>query len=382
MSSWGSPGGVSEHAASIDTPLGADMENIRDIEVVAPNFKKRLSGVTSTIVQLVPLQDKMRLGIAAFGPGLPDFVPRIRFWQVPGLLRRPAKRRCRVWHARRNVEMVGGLILRHVFRAPLKLLFTSASQRHHKPFTKWLIRRMDAVIATSRKTATYLQVPNTVIMHGIDTERFCPAADMADAKRAHGLDPKVKIAGCFGRIRHQKGTDLFVEAMIRLLPDRPDWIAVIAGRTTAEHSRFETQLRDKIAAAGLSDRIRFIGEHTDIEHRYQELSLFIAPQRWEGFGLTPLEAMACGVPVVAADVGAFSELIVEGETGTIVERDNLQAMVDATAQLMDDDVRREAAGRAGVDHIRKNFQLEREAENLILMYERLMSTGEGPAVAA
>ena len=375
----GRPGGVSERVATDSSPLGAAMGNIRDIEVVAPNFKKRLSGVTATVVQLVPLQGKMRLGIAALGPGLPPAVPRIRLWQVPGLLRRPANRRCRVWHARRNIEMVGGLILRHIFRAPLKLIFTSASQRHHKPFTKRLIRRMDVVIATSHKTAAYLQVPSTVIMHGVDTGRFCPAVDKAASNRALGLDPNVKIVGCFGRIRHQKGTDLFVETMIRLLPQRADWIAMIAGRTTAEHTEFEQQLRGKIAAAGLSDRIRFVGEHTAIEQKYQELSLLVAPQRWEGFGLTPLEAMACGVPVVATDVGAFSELIVEGKTGTIVERDNLDAMVAATARFMDDEPLRKAAGQAGVDHVRKNFRLEREAQSLIMVYERLMSAEGSPA---
>ena len=347
--------------------------NIRETEVIAPNFKIRLSGVTSTIVQLVPLMRKLRLGIAALGPGLPESVLQMRFWQVPLLLRRPAGRPYRIWHARRNTEMLGGLILRHVFRAPLKLLFTSASQRHHKPLTKWLIRRMDAVVATSRKTATYLEVPNTVIMHGIDTARFCPASDQAVVKRALGLDPAMKIAGCFGRIRHQKGTDLFVDTMIRLLPERPDWMAIITGRTTAEHRGFERVLREKIAAAGLLDRIRFVGEHPAIEQLYQSLSLFVAPQRWEGFGLTPLEAMASGVPVVAADVGAFSELIVEGKTGTVIEADSLETMVAATAVYLDDASLGEASGRAAIEHVRKNFPLEREAENLIAVYQRLMS---------
>ena len=348
--------------------------SIRETEVIAPNFKRRLSGVTSTIVQLVPLMKKLGLGIATLGPGLPESVPRTRFWQVPWLLRRPAGRPFRVWHARRNTEMVGGVILRHIFRAPLKLLFTSASQRHHKPFTKWLIRRMDAVVATSRKTAGYLEVPNTVIMHGIDTARFCPVRDQAAAKQALGLDPTMKIAGCFGRIRHQKGTDLFVDTMIRLLPERPDWMAIIAGRTTTEHRGFEKELRERIAAAGLSDRIRFVGEHTAIEQWYQVLSLFIAPQRWEGFGLTPLEAMACSVPVIAADVGAFSELIVEGKTGTVIEPDSVEAMPAAAAVYMDDTPFREASGESAVEHVRKDFPLEREAENLIAVYRELMSS--------
>ena len=350
--------------------------NICETEVIAPNFKMRLSGVTSTIRQLVPLMEKLGLGIVALGPGLPQSVPHMRFWQVPWLFRRPAGRTCRVWHARRSVEMLWGLILRHIFRMPLKLLFTSASQRHNKSFTKWLIRRMDAVVATSRKTAAYLEVPNTVVMHGIDTARFCPVSDQTAAKRALGLDPAIKIAGCFGRIRHQKGTDLFVDTMIRLLPERPDWMAIIAGRTTAKHKGFEKALREKIAAAGLSDRIRFVGEHTAIEQWYQVLSLLVAPQRWEGFGLTPLEAMACGVPVVAADDGVFSELIVQGKTGTVIEPDNLEAMAGATAVYLDDTKFRTASGQVAVEHVNKNFPLEREAEKLIEVYRQLMS---GPA---
>ena len=351
------------------------MVNTRDVEVIAPNFKKRLSGVTSTIVQLVPLQNELGTRVATLGPGLPDTIPRLRYRQLPGLLLRPSGGTYRVWHARRNVEMIGGLILRHIFRAPLKLLFTSASQRRHRWLTKWLIRRMDAVIATSRKTAAYLEVPNTVVMHGIDTDRFCPLADKAAAKQELGLDPTKKIAGCIGRVRHQKGTDLFVETMIRLLPDRPDWIGIVAGRTTVEHQTFEAELRERIAAAGLSDRILFVGEHTDIERWYQVLSLFIAPQRWEGFGLTPLEAMACGVPVVAADVGAFSELIVDGETGLDIDRDDLEAMVDATEPLMDDDELRHEAGAASIAHVATDFPLEREAANLIAIYRGLIGAG-------
>jgi len=344
-----------------------------ETEVIAPNFKMRLSGVTSTIIQLVPLMRTLGLGIKALGPGLPKSLPRLKFWQYFRLLRRPKGRPYRVWHARRNTEMVGGLILKHIFRAPLKLVFTSASQRHHKRFTKWLIRRMDVVVATSRKTAAYLEVPNTVVMHGIDTERFCPVADKAAAKRALGFDPTKEIVGCIGRIRRQKGTDLFVDTMIRLLPERPNWVAIIAGRTTPEHAAFETELREKIDAAGLSDRILFVGEHKAIERWYQVLSLLVAPQRWEGFGLTPLEAMACGVPVVAADVGAFSELIVEGKTGAVIEPDSLGGMTAATAVYLDDDALRETSGRAALEHAREKFPLRREAERLIEVYRGLMT---------
>lgn len=362
---------ASENRQPTASPSGK--VRIRDTEVIAPNFKMRLSGVTSTIIQLVPLMKKLGVGIATLGPGLPHSLPRVRYRQLPALFLRPKGNPNRVWHARRNTEMLGGLILRYLFRFPLQLLFTSASQRKHTGYTKWLIRRMDAVVATSRKTAAYLEVPHTVVMHGIDTSRFCPIDDLAAAKRTLGLDPTKKIVGCFGRIRHQKGTDLFVDSMIAALPERPEWIAIIAGRTTAEHKGFEKQLRHRIEAAGLADRILFVGEHTDIERWYQVLSLFIAPQRWEGFGLTPLEAMACGVPTIANDVGAFSELIVEGKTGVVIEPDNVETMTAAAKVYMDDESFLEKSGEAAIEHIHENFPLEREAETLCGIYRQLMA---------
>lgn len=354
--------------------MGKTRVDLARLHVVAPNFKRRLSGVTSTIIQLVPLQAR-EIGIATLGPGLPEYLPKLRWWQVPGLLRRPKGARVRVWHARRNPEMLAGVVLRDIFRAPLKLVFTSASQRHHKRWTKFLIRRMDAVIATSRKTAAYLEVPNSVIMHGIDTERFHPPADRGEAARELGLDPKQLYVGCFGRVRHQKGTDLFVDAMIGLLPKYPHWSAIIAGRATAEHAGFEADLRARVEKAGLADRILFVGEHKDIERWYRALSLFIAPQRWEGFGLTPLEAMASGVPVVAADVGAFSELMEEGMTGTLIPRGDPDAMAVAAEHWMNDEVRLEKAGEASLKHVRDRFPLAGEVRSLIDLYSDVLTGG-------
>lgn len=352
--------------------MAAAPVDLSRVHVVVPNFKKRLSGVTSTIIQLVPLQAK-QIGIATLGPGLPDHLPKLRWWQVPGLLRRPQGAPVRVWHARRNPEMLAGVVLRDIFRAPLKLVFTSASQRRHKRWTKFLIRRMDAVIATSRKTAAYLEVPNTVVMHGIDTDRFHPPADRDGAARELGLDPDRLYVGCFGRIRHQKGTDLFVDAMIALLPRHPQWSAIVAGRATAEHKGFETELRARVEKAGLADRILFVGEHRDIERWYRPLSLFIAPQRWEGFGLTPLEAMASAVPVIATDVGAFSELIEDGTTGTLIPRDDLGAMIAAAGRWMGDEGKRKAGAEEALMRAQTHFPLEQEVNKLIIKYQCLQN---------
>jgi len=337
--------------------------------VVAPNFKKRLSGVTSTIIQLVPLQAQ-RFAIASLGSGLPDHVPQLRWSQVFGLLRRPEGKPFRIWHARRNPEMIGGILLRDVFRAPMTLVFTSAAQRDHKPFTKWLIRRMDAVIATSARSGSFLEVPHTVIRHGVDTASFVPAVDRAAAVAEAGF-PEQRLVGCFGRVREQKGTDLFVAAMIALLPSRPYWTAVISGRVTDDNRAFADGLKARIKAAGLENRIRFLGEVPDIKAWYERVSLYVAPSRNEGFGLTPLEAMACGAPVVASDAGAYAEMIVPGETGAVMPAGDGDALQQAIQIYLDHPALAEAHGAKALAHVRAAFPLQGEADAIQAVYERL-----------
>jgi len=344
---------------------------VQDVEVVAPNFKRRLSGVTSTIVQLIPLQRAKGLNIATMGPGLPDTLPHLGWSALWSFRSKPATKPFRIWHARRNIEMLAGIFMRDVLRMKLRLIFTSAAQRDHKPFTKWLIRRMNAVIATSGRSGSFLEVPHQVIMHGVDLERFHPPVGDEDSFAASGLPGKYAV-GCFGRVRSSKGTDLFVDAMIALLPKYPDWTAIITGRTTAEHQSFEDALKAKIAAAGLQDRILILGEVPDIRVWYRRLTLYVAPSRNEGFGLTPLEAMASQTAVVASDAGAYAEMIVEG-TGTSVAAGDGDALRKAIEPYLADPALAERDGENALRHVRATFPLEKEAAAISAVYERVFA---------
>jgi mannosyltransferase len=345
--------------------------DLSDIEIVAPNFKRRLSGVTSTIVQLIPKQVALGTRIVALGPGLPPHLPKLGWAQLPALWIKPRRYRTRVWHARRNNEMLFGLFLRAVLRMPLKLLFTSAAQRRHSAYTRWLIRRMHAVIATSTRSGGFLEVPHTVIQHGVDLNLFHPPEVPADRMAATDL-PGLYLVGCFGRVRHQKGTDLFVQAMISLLPHHPDWTAIVCGRVTPEHRTFADDLVKTVAAAGLQDRIRFMGEVDDIRPWYRRATLYVAPSRNEGFGLTPLEAMASQTVVVASDAGAYAEMIVPGETGIVVPAGDGTALTAAIETYLADPDEARRQGQNAVVHVRSNFALEKEATAIGDVYAGLL----------
>lgn len=345
-------------------------ESLEDTEIVAPHFKRRLSGVTSSIIQLVPAQRQHGDKVATIGPGLPDWLPHLPLSALFKLWRPPRHRALRIWHARRNIEMLPGIVMRDLLRMKLALLFTSAAQRRHSSWTRFLIRRMDAVVATSARSGSFLEVPHRVIRHGIDLTRFSPPASPDDDMAATGL-PGRHLIGCFGRIRHQKGTDLFVDAMIALLPHYPYWTAILCGRITPEHAAFGDELKARIAAAGLSERILFLGEVEDVRPWYRRLSLYVAPSRNEGFGLTPLEAMASQTATVASDAGAYAELIVDGETGAVVPAGDGSALTQAIEPYLADPARAAAHGLNGLAHVRTHFAIEREAAALSDVYAAL-----------
>lgn len=343
------------------------------IDVIAPNFKRRLSGVTSTIQRVVPVQAET-MAVAALGPGLAADVPRVRFRDFWKMWRPTGRYPHRVWHARRNVEMLAGIVARDILRMPLRLLFTSASQRVHTGWSRFLISRMDGVISTSTRTATYLKVPSTVINHGIDLDAFAPAVDKAALKARLGL-PDRPLVGCFGRVRHQKGTDVFVDAMIEVCRNDPAPAVVLLGRATAEHTGFQDELIARVKAAGLADRILFCGEVPPeaTPDWYRVLDLYVAPQRWEGFGVTPLEAMATAVPVVATRVGAFDELVVDGVTGTLIAPGSVEEMASAVARWLGDEEKRKIAAEAGRQRAIGTFSIAREAEAINAVYRRLLA---------
>ncbi|MCS6892808.1 MAG: glycosyltransferase family 4 protein [Rhodovarius sp.] len=345
---------------------------LRDLVAVAPNLHLRWSGVTATILSLVPLQAR-EIAIAATGVGLPGGIPRFPLIQLLTQgWSRPPGRPFRIWHARRNDEMLVGILLRDLLRQPWKLVFTSDAQRRHTGWTRFLLDRMDGLICTSPGGCACLDRPAALVPHGVDTARFRPAEDRAAEWAASGL-PGRRGIGVFGRIRASKGTDLFVEAMIRLLPRYPDVTAVVTGLATPKERDFLEALQRKVRQAGLEERIRFLGECPPEEMPlwFRRVSVLVAPQRIEGFGLTPLEAMASGTAVVATRTGAAPVLILDGKTGRLVPPNDLEALVAAIDPLLADPDLAERMGRAGREHVCAHHDIAREVAGLAAVYEAL-----------
>jgi mannosyltransferase len=349
-----------------------------EIEVIIPNLKRRYSGGTAVNRTIAPLiAERCRAGW--FGLDRPQGVARLSVGDLLRLrLHHPKRRSARIWHARRNTEMLLGLLLKRLGWR-LKLIFNSAGQRRKTPYTDFLIARMDAVIATSETSASFLRRPATVIHHGVDVETYLPPADRLAAFAATGLPGKYGI-GTFGRVRRQKGVDLFVEAACRLLPKYPDFTAVVIGFVSVDNRLFVEGLKQRIAAAGLSDRIRFLGELPieEVPLWYQRISIYVFASRVEGFGLTMLEAMAAGDAVVATRAGSAETVIVDGETGMLAPIDDVDGLVQALETLMRNPERIADMGAGARARVVKDFSRDREVDEIVSVYRKLWEGERAP----
>jgi mannosyltransferase len=348
-----------------------DTESAGDLQLIVPNLHRRYSGVTATNRMVAP-KLAMLSRAAWFGSDAPAGIARMG---VADLLKLWRRNRPLIWHARRNNEMIVGVMLR-AFGFPLKLVFTSAAQRHHTWITRWLIRQMDAIIATSDISASYLKREATVIPHGVDTEIYAPPQNRAAAFAESGL-PGTYAIGCFGRVRAQKGSDLFVEAMCKLLPRYPDFTAVMVGAITPEQTAFANDLRSGIDAAGLSLRIVITGELPieEVQRWYQRVTIYAFTSRNEGFGLTLIEAMSAGAALVAARAGAAELVVEDGLTGVLVPTGDADALAAALEPLMRDPAAAVAMGARGRERVVAKFSLDAEAARIAEVYRNLLGRG-------
>ncbi len=342
------------------------------IEAIIPNLSWRYSGGTATNQAIAPrLASRMR--VVWLGSDRPDGVMRLA---LGDLMRLHARRSSPVvWHARRNVEMAVGLLLKFL-GWPLVLIFTSAGQRHHTVTTRWMIGRMSAVIAPSGTSASFLHRPATVIHHGVDCARYAPAADRMADWAASGLPGRYGI-GCFGRVRPQKGTDLFVTAMCRLLPRYPEFTAVVIGETTGVHRAFAERLKAEVAAAGLSGRILFLGAlpTSEVPRWFARISIYAFTSRNEGFGQTLLEAMAAGTALVATRAGAAEIVVADGKTGLLVPPGDAEALAAALESLMREPAAAAAMGRRAREKAVAEFDIDAEVARIAEVYRAVRSGG-------
>jgi glycosyltransferase involved in cell wall biosynthesis len=161
------------------------------------------------------------------------------------------------------------------------------------------------------------------------------------------------------RLTEQKGIDI----AIRTLPRLPDDTALVVLGDGPERPALTRLARE----LGVERRVFLLGRVPDVAAWLGRATVFVHPARWEGFGLSVLEAMLAGLPVVASNVSSLPELVRDGASGLLVPPNDVGALAAAIAGALE----RPELGAAALSRARSKFSVARMAERTLTLYERL-----------
>jgi len=215
----------------------------------------------------------------------------------------------------------------------------------------------------------------SIIPPGVDTSHFYPIPE-DEAKEYVGIQPCERLLLFVGRIEPLKGIDTLIEA-ISLMRQREVVVclSVIGGSPVPGHEDYQEMarlhaLREK---AGLLDLVAFLGKRGQdtLPYYYSAADAIVVPSHYESFGMVALEAMACGTPVVASQVGGLAFLVKDGETGFTVPVDDPVSLAERLTQLVENQELRELMGSRAVDFAR-DYDWDNIADQIIAVYDQLL----------
>jgi glycosyltransferase involved in cell wall biosynthesis len=226
-------------------------------------------------------------------------------------------------------------------------------------------RRASRLIAISDAVSDFLVEAGlparklVTVRYGLD--ELPPAASDPTPAEA-GVPPDAPLVLAVGRLIAQKDHATLIRAFARVRADRGDAVLAILGG-----GPLEAEQRAIGAELGLGDALVLPGR-SEIRDWLERADVFAHSSRWEGFGIVLLEAMLAGLPIVATRVSAVPEVVVDGETGLLVEAGDDRALADALALLLREPDRATGLGAGGLARARGEFSVARMTEQTVAVY--------------
>lgn len=252
-----------------------------------------------------------------------------------------------------------------------------------------LVRRADALVAaTQAERLQQMWLYNAdldrihVIPPGVDLLRFCPIP-REEAREALCVERQEKMLLFVGRIEPLKGIETLLRAAAELKLVRPmglsDLHVVIIGGTLPVPVDADSEMARMVRLTeelGLQDRVAFIGAQSQdrLPIFYSAAEVVVMPSHYESFGMVALEAMACGTPVIASEVGGLAYLVQEGVTGFRVPAAEHELLAARIAQLVDDRDLRQRMSRAALEYA-QDYSWDRIAGQIKDLYEMVIAKG-------
>jgi len=268
------------------------------------------------------------------------------------------------------------------------------SLHHQAGFASWLYgvvervlaRRTQVIILISEwlrsRCAEVVGCPSErmiVVPIGIEITQFpMPgAADRAFARKLLGADPRAIVFLCVGLLRPIKGQDILIRAFRHVLDRNPEARLVLVGEG---ESRGE--MESLAGRLGIQAAVQFTGFVKDVRPFLRAADVYVHPTRGDASSYSIMEAMACGLPVIASRVAAIPEIVVDGLTGLLVLPENPLAMADAMHWLAQRPEQRLSLGNAGRERVQNCFPVEEMIRRTEQVYLRCLGVESQPTEVA
>ncbi|MBC8490005.1 MAG: glycosyltransferase family 4 protein [Bacteroidetes bacterium] len=168
-----------------------------------------------------------------------------------------------------------------------------------------------------------------------------------------------------GNLIEEKGFQYLIKAIPAVIKNNEKCELIIVGEGYEGPENFENELKELVITEGVEKYVFFLGLRSDVPQLLMDADIMVVPSIWgEGFGLINIEAMAAHLSVVATNVGAIPEIVIDNETGILVEPKNEETIAAAINKLVNDKKMRERMGAKGYERVKKFFSLEKQCQEL------------------
>ena len=212
-----------------------------------------------------------------------------------------------------------------------------------------------------------------VIYNGLELERFDnPVPSNGNSLKKDLKIPDKNLLVCsIGRMskNRAKGFEFYIEAAHKILREMGNVNFLLVG--PEEYKPYADLIKQRVSDLGLTEYFHFLGPRSDIPRILNEVDLFVSSSITEGLSMVCIEAMACGKPVVATRCGGPADIIVDGETGFLVDIKDSEGLAAASLRLLKNEKLRTALGLKGKERVKELFDSTRYAKNFMSLYSRV-----------
>lgn len=291
------------------------------------------------------------------------------FRAVIGLLRQARQGSVVLLHANSSRSMCYAALVGWLTGLPVvwHVRIAQAERRIDRVLARWAHGIIAISSAVERRFPADLRHKVHLVHNGVDVDAYALAAPGA-WKGAWGAGPTV---GMVAQLIPWKRQDDFIRAMALVAKTYPDARYVLVGEEPEGPSEYGVELRNRVREVGLERSIHFVGFCREMPALYADLDVVVLCSENEPFGRVLIEAMAAAKPVVATRGGGVGDIVVEGETGYLVEMGDCTGIATAVVDLLADPVRAQAMGEAGQRRARQKFSIAAHVERVEALYGAL-----------